>query len=268
MLNHFRTLLLNLSYDDNGNEHIPDNFNALQLASPFKEIYNILFPQGSSRYYRQFLANSYLSIIDAAGLSDELLKFDPRISYSLDDADFFKIYRYSNPAISSIHHPIFIYGNYRGIETNTSFYDNFLITQVDNTEEVLIYSTVRKIYINGNQSFKTPDIEARVLLDLSNGSVTSPVLIGSTGISFVISGVETFTDTSNKTWQFLVEAPFKFNINSVLDRLKAYDTKQLFNFAPKVDVSNYMNLWNQHFNDVYRLAGFLLAYVTKLDSTL
>lgn len=269
MLNHFRTLLLNLPYDGQGNEHIPSQFSGLILTSPFKELYSILFPQGSSRYYKQFLAHNYISIIRAAGLEDELKVIDSRISYSTDNTDFFKIYRYSNPAISSTAHPIFIYGQYRGIETNSNFYDNFLVTQVDNTENVLVYSTVREVYINSlGQQFTTPDAEAEIVLDLSNGMTSEPVSIGSTGISFVISGAATFTATSDKTWEFLVESPFKFNITTILSQLKAYDINKLNNFAPKVDVANYINLWNQHFNDAYRLAGLLLAYVTKLNSTL
>lgn len=267
MLNHFRTLLLNLSYDGNETEHIPVGYVSRPLQTPFAEIYKQLFPTGASRFYKLFLAHNYIEIVKAAGLEDDLKKIDPRISYQLDSSDFFKIYRYSNPVISSSNHPIFVYGQYTSNKVNDGFYDNFEITQVGSTNRVLIYSTINEYYINGSETFPTSESAAEITLTFTNGT-SDPVKIGSTGITVVFGGGATFTSTGSKTWEFLVESPFTFNLNAVIDRLPPDLVDKLFRFAKDVDTSKYENLWKQHYNIVYRLAGLLLAYVSKLNSTL
>jgi len=267
MLNHVRTLLLNLSYDGNGAEHIPSSFLQLPLPAPFSEVNAILFPSGSSRSYKQFLAHHYLNIIRAAGLEERLKDFDSRISYPLDRSDFFKIHRNSNPFVSNSAYPIFVYGKFRGNETNDSFYDNFEITQVSNTTKVLIYSTVRKKYMNGNSLYDTAEVAAENQLSFVD-NLSVPIIIGSTGISFSIDGGATFTGTANKSWQFLVESPFETQVVKIINALSNLPLERLFQLPSRIDTKTFENLWKKHYNPVYRLAGLLLTYVSKLDNTL
>lgn len=263
MLNHFRTLLLNQSYAGNPAEHIPEGFNAATLPAPFLEIYNALFPKATSRAFKQFIAHNYINVVRAAGLEADLKLLDPRISYSTDYSDYFKIHRYSNPVTSNTAYKIRIYGQYGGNNTSGSYYDNFLIEQVGSTQKITIYSTVREVYIKGNQEFSLPE-DAEILLDFSD-DVSVPVLIGSTGINFTIDNGATFTENGNKSWEFLVEAPFIMNLTHILDNLQTAPIEAMFKTRPKIDVTNYENLWREHYNPVYRLAGLLLAYVTKLN---
>ncbi len=267
MLNHFRTVLLNEPYQGDPTEHIPKEFSGFVLSPLFKEIYNILFPTAASRYYKLFLAHNYLGAVLGAGLVNDLKLQDTRISYTNEYSDFFKINRHSNPAISNSVHPLFVYGRYLGIETNSNFYDDYLISQVDNTLKILIYSTQRELYLNGNQTFTYPENDAQILLDFSETDTSKPILIGSTGVSFSISNGALFTSTSNKTWEFLIEAPFSMDFEKLFDRLVASKADQLFNYRPDIDVTKYKNLWQKHYNPVYRIAGLLLAYVIKLSST-
>ncbi len=130
-----------------------------------------------------------------------------------------------------------------------------------------MYSTVRDIYINGSNQYPSDDVGAEITLDFTE-IVSTPVVIGSTGISFSIGGGPTFTDSADKTWEFLVEAPFSFRFDEIFSDLLTSNTSALFKYKPTVDVSTYENLWNKHFNPVYRVAGLLLAYVTKLSATL
>lgn len=265
MLNHFRTVLLNLPYAGDPTEHIPKDFGGVSLLAPFKEIYQVLFPKATSRYYKLFLAHNYQKAVEAAGLGNDLKKYDARMSYTGEYSDFFKIYRHSNPAVSNPLHPLFVYGHYTGTENSSNFYDNYRITQVDDTLKVLLYSTVKELYIKGNQTFEEPESDAEILLDFTSGN-SAPVLIGSTGISFSIAGGSTFADTSDKVWEFLVEAPFNLNFSILVKQLETVNTAALFAYKPKVDVRSYQNLWLTHFNPVYRIAGLLLAYVAKLSA--
>lgn len=261
MLNHFRTLLLNLSYNGDPTEHIPEDFRARTLTPELDAIHKLLFPVDTSRYYKLFLAHCYLQVIKAAGLDDELKSFDPRISYSLDYSDFFKIQRHSNPAISSTSHPIFIQGSFRGNETGGSFYDSYLITQVDNLESVYIYSKVKKHYIKENLLFEQIEDAAKNNLTFTNG-VSAPVIIGSSGITFSLGGGDTFADSANKTWEFLVEGPYSFDLLKKYNTLKLYNTSVVFKGK---NPTKFENLWKQHFNPIYGLAGFLISFITAIN---
>ena len=263
MLNHFRTLLLNLSYAGDRAEHIPKDFSGIILPQVFNEIYDSLFPKSTSRYYKLFLAQNYIRIIQAAGLTP-LFELDNRISYS-DSGDFFKIHRNSKPNISNIDIPIFVYGDYIANNSNLSYYDNYLISQVSNTTNILVYSTIRKVYISGDLEFDTPDVEAEITLNFVNG-VSTPILIGNSGISFSVGGGAVFSSTSNKTWEFLVEAPFVFSLNRVIDNLQSNDINTVLAAKATIDTTKYDNLWKQHYNPVYKLAGLLLGYVARIDN--
>jgi len=265
MLNHFRTLLLNLSYAGDPAEHIPVGFSSRKLEDVFNNIHRTLFPTATSRLYKTFLAHSYLNVISAAGMSVDLLTFDKRISYSLDYSDYFKIFRHSNPVISAAEHPIFVYGHFMGNSTNEGFYDNYQISQVDMTQKIVVYSTVKEKYLSATQIFDSAEPDAEILLDFTE-PVSAPVPIAGTGISFTIGGGPTFNDTADKTWEFLVEAPFIFDLGRTINEVSAAAVDALFEFKPEIDTKKFENLWRQHYNPVYRLAGLLLAYTTKLNS--
>jgi len=259
MLNHDRTLLLNLDYVANS-EHIPSEFKAMQLPKELQAIYDILFPQGSSRYYKLFLAQNYLSVIFAAGLSADLEKFDKRISYSVLDNEYFKINRVSNPDISDFNFPIFISGSYNNVARNKYYFDHFEIQQVGNTNRVTVYSPVNNLYHSETESFTMYDpARAEIMLE-------GVVRISNTGISFAIAGLD-ITSTERKRWSFIVEAPYTFDFTTVYNNLVTSDKVDgLFQFKPEIAVTNYDNLWTMHYNPVYKLAGLLLAYIEKVNS--
>lgn len=268
MLNHFRTLLLNLDYQGDSTEHIPVDFRGLALPQELTKVYNTLFPKGISRLYKIFLTQNYLNVIKSADLESEIIKFDNRISYS-NDPNFFKINRITNPIISNERHPIFIYGKYNTNSINQNYYDDFLISQIDNTQKINIYSKVREVFINEDKTYIESGPEAEILLDFTDPNISKPVLINTMGISFAIANYSQFFDTSDKTWEFIVEAPYVFEFNNIFNSLLNTEiTDQLFNYRTDVDVTKYENYWKLHYNPVYRLAGLLIALVKKLNALL
>ena len=84
MTNHFRTLLLNLSYGDVPSEHIPREFTARQLSGELFSIHQILFPSGTSRDDRKKLCLAYLELVRGAGLDTAFTLVDDRITYELN----------------------------------------------------------------------------------------------------------------------------------------------------------------------------------------
>lgn len=151
MTNHFRTLLLNLSYAGTPDEHIPTGFAARTLSGKPLEFYNILFPPGSSRTKILQLGQAYLELIEAARLTSVITLQDSRVTYDLKH-DF--------------------------------------------------------------KNFKQPS----------------------------------------------------FNINSIIGKLTgdASIPEGVLRLPKQVDVEDYDNMWNQHPNKAYRLAGLIAAYVIRL----
>lgn len=263
MLNHFRSKLLNLPYS-NAKEHIPSNYPVVTLPDAMKALYEILFPVNTSRYYKLFLVHNYLNIINAAGMTSDVLAFDNRVSYDLYDDQYFKINRFSNPKISNQKFPLFTFGKLSSVKNNSYFYDSFLIRQVSNTNRITIYSRIHGHYIKENSTY-TDSTAAEITLDFSAVTVSAPVSIGNTGITLIFAAGETFTGTSNKTWEFLAEAPYEFEFDDIMARIEAQEPFKIFR-KYNLDLTKFENIWNQHYNPVYKFAAFLLAYGTVVNT--
>lgn len=262
MLNHLRTLLLNLTYQM-PSEHIPIGFQARSLPDDLLAMHQILFPFETTRYYRLFLVQNYLNIIRGAGFDDKVLEFDTRISYDLQNDQFFKIHRFSNPKISNTKFPLFPSGRMENADRSSYYYDSFLIRQVGSTANITIYSRVDGVYLDGSQTFT--DAASAEISIVANGSVTEPIDIGKTGVSFVLGLGETFTSSSNKTWEFLVEAPYEFDFADTLERISILQPFKLFD-KYGLDLTEFENIWNLHYNPVYRFSAFLLAFGKVINS--
>lgn len=263
MLNHFRTKLLNLPYEVES-EHIPRGYISVNLDSQLIRIYEALFPVGCSRYYKLFLAHKYLNMLDASGYTPNVLAYDNRVSYSLTDTQFFKINRISNPKISDIRFPLFVNGKLESNKFNKYYFESIKITQIANTDVVSIYSIPNGVYYDRLEAHSSSS-EALVSLTVS-GSITDEVQIGQTGLSFLIGlGGNFKTTPPNKTWQFVTEAPFEFDLQATIDRLEATSP---FTALAKygVDVESYHKLWESSENNVIKLSALLLAYVAVVDT--
>lgn len=85
MLNHFRTLLLNLQHDDNREnyDHIPVNFTTIVLPEELQRFYDLIFTDVDIFY----MGDWCLRVIQGAGLEDDLKLFDSRISYTVKNCN-------------------------------------------------------------------------------------------------------------------------------------------------------------------------------------
>lgn len=87
MLNHSRTLLLNVDGSPSGytagpgEEFIPPEFKAFRLTGALREIHAILFGADPDRTARNYLVRQYLGLLHATELSEYVLAFDQRITY-------------------------------------------------------------------------------------------------------------------------------------------------------------------------------------------
>jgi len=263
MLNHFRTLLLNLGYAQES-EQIPREFAALTLPAELGQIRDILYPSGSSRYFRIALAHSYLNIVQGAGLQSYVTESDTRISYDLSDSQFFKLNRTSSVKASSIYFPLFVSGELTNNIANRYHYEAIKITQNGSYAEVFVYSIPNGVYYSTTGAY--PEGEQQPIELGLLDTVTNVIPIGNTGLSFSIGLGGDFTATGNKTWSFLCETPFNFYPLTTFEELDKINTlKTLLKYSPNQELED---IYTTSTSRLIKLAVLLVLYVQAINSLL
>lgn len=265
MLNHFRTLLINESFFEEG-EHIPRTFRTKPLPQDLKKIYDRIFAPACSRYYKLFLAHSFLNIIKSVDLEDYVTSFDSRISYTLENQDFFKINRHSNPVLSNKAFPINILTPLTNIQFNDYFYDSFKVQQVN--DKIKVISKLKNKSLVGKEEFDVDDSDGEFLISFPGGAKTSSIVhIGQTGVSFTISNLsnEDFITTPDKTWEFFIEAPYTFDFLSLMHSMESIEVFKTLN-KYSTELEFFEEQWNKNFNLLTRFSYLLIAFVTVLNS--
>ena len=254
MVNHFRTLLLNLAAGDVSEEFIPAAFKPIVLPTGLSRMYNVLFPPVSSREHKLFLATMYLQLIESTDFREHVLLYDPRITYDLTSNRYFKINRISTPVVSDSNFPIFITGSVLYDKAKSSSQDQIQVMQIGATNAIEVRSLV-----TGESLYSGT-------LVFTDGA-SNVVFLGTHNIQFYITG-QNFMSTANKTWLFSLEVPYPFDFPGLFLSLSSDPTTVTGMFAVnkgKCDIM-YENLWQQHKNSVYQMAGLLLAYVQRVHS--
>lgn len=260
-------------------ETIPSRFlnkdyTVINLPLPLKVIHSLLFPSGTSDYYKQFLLFNYLKVIEAAGLFEHTLKYDKRISYDLHDlsesSEYFRIPKISVPRSSDRRFTLLPSGEMVLQQDLNYFFNTFIIRQIDNSPIISIFSPVqRKYYKFGmSESYYMNDMTTTLSLSEVDSNMTKQIKIGDTGLAFNIVGpMEEFVLEPNKTWKFTAETAFKFDLAKFIKQLGGdfERIKEMFDYGRNIADQNYENLWYSHYNDVYKLAGLLLAYVERVN---
>lgn len=294
MVNHYASLLLNLAGEnkiaENKSYFTDHNYNQLELPSALKEFQNLLFPPGSSFYYRQFLCYCFLRVLHSANMQQEIIKYDKRISYDLDSLkEYFRLKRSSVPTTSNPNFTLTLLGEYSLTGANNYYFNSYTITQNGTLPEVFVYSDVDKIFLKKDKTspIKADDMSIPLTpaSSLSAGGnfyaggdyvpyrMTKAVPIGTTGLSFVLlgnfddsvlSGFK-FTDTADKYWNFIVESPFIFEFMYFFNKLIMRDTVvvRMINYG-EADTTN-LNIFNNHYNEAYRFSGLLNLYIEKVN---
>lgn len=292
MVNHYTSLLLNLA----GENRVPENksyftshnYNPVELPSALRDFNNLLFPQTSSFYYKQFLCYCFLRVLYSANMQNEIVKYDNRITYDLDELkEYFRLNRISTPTTSNPNFNLTLIGKYSVIGVNNYYFNSYTVMQAGNLPEVYLYSDVDKLFLKNDKTsiVKTDDMRIFLIPVASNPGQFSPVggdyipyrmtkavPVGTTGLSFVLIGnfddtptPGKFTDTADKYWNFIVESPFTFEFIEFFRKLILRDTvvARMINYG-NTSTSN-LNLFDNHYNEAYKFSGLLNLYIEKVN---
>lgn len=248
----------------------------IELPQTLQRFYDLLFPTGSSDYFKQFLLYTYLRIVAASDKGEDVKLYDPRIAYDLDNiSDYFRFPRVSITASSDPSYKLLITGSFKNKEDVEYFTNDFIISQVGLTTDVLIYCpTQGKYHKQGKPAARSSTGMINTLqLAENNSTISKTIAIGETGLKFNITGPFTadaprgFLTTGNRSWAFSAEAPFVFDFASKMKELSAnYQiVENMLEYGEELCNSSYSRMWHMHYNDTYRLAALLLAYVERVD---
>jgi hypothetical protein len=267
----YTTLKINRIYSDLLNR----NYHTIELPTQLAGVYNILFPEGSSAYYKQFLLYCYLRIISGTDKAEHVKNYDPRITYNLNEvSEYFKFNKITRTLYSDKGFELLVAGNLKPQNTLTNSPSVFIVSQEKNTANIYIYNaTQREYYKAGKASTNSSQNMATALeINEQNQATTKPINLGDTGLSITLTGdfnnlTTGFTQSSNKRWAFTVESPFSFSLSEKMNdlNLKYRYIESMFEYSRGSCNLTYENMWNQHFNDTHKLTGLLLAYVERMN---
>lgn len=258
-----------LEYMDKVSLYINRQFKKIALPEPLAKFYELLFPNETTFHYKHFLLYSCLRLIAATAYSDDIAIYDNRLSYNLDDSiEYFRFAKIIVPTVSSNAYDIIVTGQTETLEDIEESKNSFIVRQVGDTSSVTVFSTTQRKYYKAGKS-PSQKVTGMDIPLVIQGRNSAQIPVGDTGLRFSLTGdMMNFTGTANKNWRFSAQAPFNFNFKKIMQTFEIREdviTKML-RYAEDSCNSSYSNLWSSHYNDVYRLAGLLMAYVERVNS--
>lgn len=247
------------------------NFTRITLPAELQRFYNLLFPESASTYYKQFLLFCYLKLIDSTDRRGDIRNYDSRISYDLDFIhDYFKFNRVYLGVNNPEDYKLLVFGKLRSSASAEHYSNKFLISQVPDTADVYVYSHTQNRYYKPGVLPSSSLANMAISLNTEGSSISKSVAIGDTGLSFSLSGsFDNFISSAVRTWEFTAESPFRFDFQAKIDELTNHQhlIDRMLAYRHSECTSTYENIWNMHYNSVYRLVGLLFAYVERVNLT-
>lgn len=259
MINHARTLLLNMpgrdsSRENPGEEYIPPDFAPVVLPSYLVSARRLLLGTAPDRYFLNFRAHELMRYLHETELADYVYRLDPRVTYwpetttPLLDKD-------SRISVAQALGP-----------TDTKLFFNGR-PGADNSRGRCLYDFVVSVVTEGGNTVVRAEqvgghAAETVVAPGSNLSEFLP--LGPTGVQVRVS-----KPTPGSRWTVTTLAKPAPAISTVLPALELIGEPtllELFGVLTTTEpYATFRNLWTDNRNPVYRLGGFVLAMIYRTD---
>lgn len=259
MLNHARTLLLNISYEkfaaNNylGGELIDKGFRKVTYPTFIEKVRNALFGESPDRNMLEYRVKQLMTLLHASPLRNYVTDLDPRVSYDLTWDSFIKnnVFKPKITALSGTEVDAL------GILGEPSIPDAKGLTTFEFEVDILTGTTVRVKCVKG--------IPYQIIHNFTltnNRSDTLPLRY--TGYSFVMN-----TDNPGAGWRVSIVNRPRYDMTVLLSGLESIgDTncKNVFGNISEEPFKTFWTIWENRKEDPLRLSAFLLAYVYRMEA--
>lgn len=264
MINHARTLLLNVhgstsSREDIGEEYIPAAYVPVVLPSYLQTIRRLLFGADPDRYFLNFRARELLSYLHATELADYVYALDPRVTYwpeqSLPFYDTEKRVMATQSFGISTHAPMFQGDLFADNARGRSVREFSLRVTLENGPWEAIVSTPDK-----------PGASESMPLTFTSG-LSNAVALGATGLTFKVPQPPGATE-----WQIYTRVKPAAALTTLLPLLELAGEPiyvELFGVDNTTEpYVTFKQLWFDSRNPIYRLSGLTLAVIYRTNQVL
>lgn len=279
MINHARTLLLNISPQQNnlqdpGAEYIPTGFAPVQVTPALTTLRRILFGTRPDRHFLNMRAQELLSYVHETELASHLAALDPRVTYWPLAVPFTG----NTKAVVSVEQefgPPYLLNVVGSFAANSGLgrasrmfhvalnagSPNTLTVDYDGIQEQISLSTAAPFYL--------PETNLRCSFAAATGAYDKFAEFADTIVSEKYLGSNEGPAGDLIAW-WLVQAratpaPVITSLMPTLELAGATVFLELFGIAPVEPYATFKNLWFDHPLPAYRLGGLTLAMIYRMN---
>lgn len=259
MINHARTLLLNVSGASSqsqyiGEEYIPPAYTPIALPTYLALPHKLLFGSAPDRYFINFRAQELLRYIHETELAEFVYALDPRVTYwpvnstpFVTEASKISIAQTGGTTgsrISVTGTPRPLNGQGRSMrEYSVQIEAGAAVVSLVNEPAAVTATTTTPLTVTSGLSQPVPLPQSELWLKITNPQ----------------NGVR---------WQIIAIAKPDPAVTTLLPTLELMGEPlflELFGVAPKEPFATFKNLWFDHPSPVYHMGGLLLAMIYRLE---
>ena len=256
MINHGRTLLLNRTGDKRPDpayfleDYVPPDFQSVDLTDVLSRVYEALIGEAADNAYANYQVWIVLRAIHATEYASALTDLDPRITYLRERnlPDFgFKVLSTNKPAID--------------VHPSVQFYQT---------------AVRRKLYHRWLMTMGAASL--MLVTDMTGEGVAQRLVTGTTGLTepIVLTGRDnldirlgSYPVPPGAHWdlQGVLQSPTGLpQIVTALEQLGGMVEDEILG-SRQEPYPTFRKLWKEHILLHYRLAGYLLGYIYKVEET-
>lgn len=261
MINHARTLLLNITGTTNaephGWEYVPADYSALTLTSYLSSVRAVLFGRSPDSLFRNYRLRQYMTVLHSTELVEFVTNLDSRITYDpFADSELFD--DVFNTTVSIVTDPggtgllPVLTGVARPDDRSGKSTSSWRVAASSDEVEI----------IRRTPSAFTVTVEC----DTSSGLSAAIQLPGSDLYFKVPAG------TSGMVWTIESRARPELDLGSIVAQLESIGEDvilELFGVGTPLPTTEpfktFSNLWKSHDVMAYKLGGLLLAYIYRME---
>jgi hypothetical protein len=259
MINHARTLLLNVSgttssREELGEEYIPETFAAFELPSYLQVVRRVLLGAAPDRYFLNCRARELMQLLHTTELAEYVYQLDTRVTYWPEQAGALlgsrtEITRAQNQGPAST--KLLIFGAPRS---------NALLGRARYSYRISVETGLEQLF---RVSIRTDDL-ADHYTEFNSSDVSPIINFPDTPLKLRVQNPQT-----GAAWSVTTTArpePIITTLLPVLEILGEPVVLELFGVSTKNEpYATFRNLWFDHPLPVYRLAGLVLATIYRTD---